>query len=141
MQRAQSDDKFRHASLRSNPLKLDPADRMLPTELFMHQSGAFALLEDFNNVIEVYPRTVVALDKIDHVFASQMSEARRALRGGVAFAIGVLLKKKSNSARRWCPHHAGFSFMPRCCRRRVSARGLRRSPAAGRLLPSIGRCH
>ena len=39
MQRAQSDDKFRHASLRSNPLILDPAGQMLPTELFMHQSG------------------------------------------------------------------------------------------------------
>jgi hypothetical protein len=43
MQRAQSDDKFRHAGLSSYPVILNPADRMQPIELFMHQSVCHVL--------------------------------------------------------------------------------------------------
>ena len=39
MQRAQSDDEFRHANLRSNPLILNPADRCR-CRVFMHQRGS-----------------------------------------------------------------------------------------------------
>jgi hypothetical protein len=41
MQRAQSDDKFRHADLRSDPLILKAADNAV-AGFFMHQSGWMA---------------------------------------------------------------------------------------------------